>query len=131
MQIQVNTDNNIEGSTQLTEMVEGVISNTLSRFGDRITRVEVYLSDQNSDKKIGDSDKRCVLEARLAGLQPISVREFGATIEQAIDGASEKLIHTLERHLGRLEDKKGRVSFSGDQMFTGDESAGEESDETV
>lgn len=137
MQILVNTDNYIQGDARLTEVVEEAVTNAVGRFGERLTRVEVYLSDQNSDKKIGEADKRCVLEARVAGLQPISVREFGSTIEQALDGAAEKLASTLDRHLGRLDDKKGRTSYSGDQMFTGEnageENAGEEAipDETL
>lgn len=117
MQVQLNTDNHIEGSAELTSQVEGVVGSALARFGERITRVEVYLSDQNSDKKIGEADKRCVLEARVAGLQPISVREFGATIEQALDGATDKLVQTLDRQLGKLEEKKGRTSFAGDQSL--------------
>lgn len=120
MQILVNTDNYIQGDERLVEVVEQTVSSALTRFAERITRVEVYLSDENSDKKIGEDDKRCVLEARVAGLQPISVREFGATVEQALDGATEKLVTTLDRQLGRLDDKKGRTSFSGDQMFTGE-----------
>jgi hypothetical protein len=55
--------------------MEAVVRDSLDRFSEQITRVEVHLSDQNSDKKFGNEDKRCLLEARLAGLQPISVSD--------------------------------------------------------
>lgn len=103
MQILVNTDSQIEGSAKLTQEVETKVQQTLGRFGDRITRVEVYLSDENGSQKFGDADKRCVIEARLGGLQPITVRHMGSSLDQAIDGAAEKLEKTLKRTLGRKE----------------------------
>ncbi len=95
MQIQVNTDNHIEGSAELTRQVEAVVEETLGRFSDRITRVEVHLTDESSSSKARDNDKRCVMEARLAGLQPITVSHQGAALEQALDGAADKLAKTL------------------------------------
>lgn len=50
MQIQVNTDDNVEGREELVRQLEAEISRTLGRFGDHFTRVEVHLSDENSDK---------------------------------------------------------------------------------
>jgi ribosome-associated translation inhibitor RaiA len=102
MQIQINTDHNIEGSDRLAQQVEAIVGDALDRFGSQITRVEVHLSDENSDKKFGAEDKRCLLEARLAGLQPISVSDQAATLEQAVEGAVEKLKHSLDSTLGRL-----------------------------
>lgn len=115
MQIQVNTDNQTEGSAELTHRVESTLKSELSRFSDRITRVEVQLSDENGSQKSGDSDKRCVLEARLTGMQPIKVSADGSSVEQALDGAADKLEKTLKRTLGRLDDPKGRTSYAGDQ----------------
>jgi ribosome-associated translation inhibitor RaiA len=116
MQIQVHTDNHIKGSAALTRHVESVVQSTLARFGDRITRVEVHLNDENSSVKAGGNDKRCAMEARLAGLQPITVTKHGDTVEQALDAAADTLQKTLDRHLGRLDDSKGRTSFGGEQM---------------
>jgi Sigma 54 modulation protein / S30EA ribosomal protein len=78
------------------------VRGALDHFSNRITRVEVHLSDQNSDKKPGTADMRCLLEARLAGLQPIAVSHQATTLEQAIEGAAEKLKHSLDTVLGRL-----------------------------
>ncbi len=115
MLVQVKTDNNIQGSAELSEHVEAVVNDTFSWFGQRLTRVEVYLADENSDQKQTELDKRCTMEARLAGLQPITVHHMGSTVDQAIYGAAEKLEETLKRTLGRLEDPKGRTSYAGDQ----------------
>lgn len=115
MLIQVNTDNHTEGSEELTRRVEAVIHSALGRFGDRLTRVEVHLTDQNSSHRSGDQDKRCKMEARLAGLQPITVSAEGSTLEQAFDGAADNLEKLLKRTLRRLDDPKGRTSYAGDQ----------------
>jgi Holliday junction resolvasome RuvABC endonuclease subunit len=102
MQIQINTDSNIEGNDRLAQQVEAVVRDALDRFSAQITRVEVHLSDQNSDKTFGTEDKRCLLEARLAGLQPISTTYQAATLEQAVYGAVAKLKSSLDSTLGRL-----------------------------
>ena len=115
MQIQVNTDNQTAGSAELTRQVEGVVEVALGRFSGRITRVEVHLTDENGSQKTSESDKRCVMEARLAGLQPIAVSAEGSSLEQALDGAADKLEKTLKHTLGRLDDPKGRTSYAGDQ----------------
>ena len=105
MQIQINTDDNIKGSERLAQQVETMVGGALDRFGEQITRVEVHLSDENSGQKGGGEDKRCLLEARLAGLQPIAVSHEAETMRQAVGGATEKLVRTLESTLGRLRDR--------------------------
>jgi hypothetical protein len=102
MQIQINTDGNIEGHEQLAQQVEAVVRDGLQRCIEKITRVEVHLSDENSDKKFGVEDKRCLLEARPAGHQPIAVSHEAATTELAVEGALERLTHLLDDTLGRM-----------------------------
>lgn len=51
MQIQINTGRNIDGNEALAAYARGETEHTLSRFNDHVTRVEVHLSDENSDKK--------------------------------------------------------------------------------
>ena len=117
MQIQVNTDNQIQGSAELTQQVQDVVESALRRFGDRITRVEVHLTDESSSHKSVGDDKRCAMEARLSGLQPITVTDQGSSLEQALSGAADKLKKTLDRTLGRLDEQKGRTSMGGDQQI--------------
>jgi hypothetical protein len=69
MKIQINTDSTVEGPEELSLETEEIVERGLARFGDRVTRVEVHLSDVNSAKQ-GVDDKRCLIEARLSGLQP-------------------------------------------------------------
>lgn len=108
MQIQINTDRNIEGHEALGAQVSGVVEDALSRLSDHITRVEVHLSDENSDKKGGNDNMRCVIEARLEGRQPIAVTHRAATLDQAVDGAAGKLSRMIENSLGRLRDQESR-----------------------
>jgi ribosomal subunit interface protein len=101
MQIQVNSDNHIQSSQRLEEWVRTTIESTLDRYEEDLTRVEVHLSDENGDKP-GPHDLRCQLEARPKGHQPISVTHKADSLEQAIDGATEKLEHALEHLFGKL-----------------------------
>jgi len=106
MQIQINTDHNIQGYESAAATVRGTVENVLARFSTHITRVEVHLGDENANKRGGD-DKRCMMEARVEGHSPVAVTHHAATIGQAIDGAAEKLLHRLEHTLGRLHSHRG------------------------
>ena len=101
MLIQVNTDNHITGREALTSRVEATVESALTRFSERITRVEVHLSDENG-RKSGPDDKRCVMEARLEGRQPVAVTHIAATLDEAVSGAADKLTSALDSTLGRL-----------------------------
>jgi ribosome-associated translation inhibitor RaiA len=105
MQIQINTDRNIEGDEATMQLVEGVVSSALDRFSEQITRVEVHFRDENSNKKGGIDDLRCMMEARLSGLQPIAVTHNAPTLEEAADGAAGKMKRSLESTLGRLNQR--------------------------
>ena len=100
MLIQFNTDNHIPGSEGLREPLEATIAQSLDRFSDRITRVEVHLNDENSQKG-GGNDKRCLLEARLEGLQPVAVTNFADTHQEAVKGAVTKLKAALNTVIGK------------------------------
>jgi ribosome-associated translation inhibitor RaiA len=100
MQIQINTDHNIEGHEKLAAHVQGLVEATLGRFVRDITRVEVHLSDQNAQSTSQD-DKRCVMEARLEGRDPVAVSHDAASLGQAVDGAAQKLKRSVESTLDR------------------------------
>lgn len=106
MQIQINTDRNVEGKEGLAAYVRRETEQALSRFSDHITRVEVNLSDENSDKKGGKDCLRCVMEARLEGRQPLAVTHQATTLDQAFKGAVNKLTRLIESTIGRLSDKR-------------------------
>ena len=104
MKIQVNTDDNIQGSEELEQQTQATVESVLGHLAEHITRVEIHLSDENSAKG-GSDDKRCMMEARLENHQPVAVTDEAATIDQAIDGAAEKLKRSLDHTLGRLHDR--------------------------
>lgn len=112
MQIQINTDKTIERHSGLDEHVQSVVSNALHRFGEQITRVEVHLSD-NLGQKSADGDNRCLMEARLTGLQPIAVSDHAATLHQAISGATDKLKRSIETAVGKLNGHKRHAEGVG------------------
>ena len=106
MQIQINTDHNIQGYESAAASVRDTVENALRRFSSQITRVEVHLGDENASKRGGD-DKRCMMEARLEGRPPVAVTHHAATVVLAIHGAAEKMVHRLEHSLGRLHSHRG------------------------
>ena len=110
MKIQVNTDSNIDGNDELTQRVEAEFETVLSRFGDRLTRVEVHLRDDVAGRSDG-TDIRCLVEARPARQQPVAVTHHAATPEEAYSGAAQKLKNLLESSFGRLGDHKGAESI--------------------
>jgi hypothetical protein len=107
MQIQINSGHNVEGHAALATQVSDVVESALSRVSDHITRVEVHLSDVNGDKQ-GENDKRCMMEARLEGRQPIAVTHQAGTLDQAVSGAADKLTRLIESTLGRGRHQESR-----------------------
>ncbi len=105
MQIQINTGDSVEGREALSHHAETVVKDALGRFLDQVTRIEIHLSDVNG-QKAGDNDKRCLMEARVAGRQPIAVTESANSVHQAIDGATQKMKRSLDGVLGKLADKR-------------------------
>jgi len=113
MRVQIHTDRHLEAPDEMARQFVAVVEAAMSRFGDKITRVEVHLSDVNGNKSGGD-DKRCLLEARLAGLRPIAVSHQAAALALAVDGATEKLERSLDSTLGRLASRsRGGTSDRG------------------
>lgn len=102
MQIQLNTSNGIENKEALERWADEYLNETLARFNQDITRIEVQMSDENSGRK-GDADKRCMMEARLNGHDPVAVNHHGQTQDEAFRGATQRLIHLLDHTLGKLD----------------------------
>ena len=109
MKVQVNTDDNIQGDEGLTEWVETEVGRALSHFQEQLTRVEVHLSDENA-AKAGGGDKRCLMEARPTGRQPVTATHEAATVGAAVTGAAKKLKSALTSSLGRRSDHKRSAS---------------------
>lgn len=106
MDVQINTSNNVDGREALTQQLEETVRSRLSRFSERLTRVEVHVGDENGERNVGD-DKRCVIEVRPAGRAPISVTDQAGSIDQATSGALNKVVTALERDFGKITNRKG------------------------
>jgi len=100
MQIQINHDNHVRLGEDVEERFAATVRDTLDRYADRITRVEVHLGDENGGKH-GASDKRCLIEVRLASLKPIAVTHLADSYPLAVDGALEKLEHAIGHSIGK------------------------------
>lgn len=102
MKVQINTDSNIDSDEALDLEVEALVRGAIDRFSDDLTRVEVHLSDENSSKKGGSADIRCLVEARMRGRDPIVVTHSAANVSEAAEGASRKMRDRLDTVLGKL-----------------------------
>ena len=103
MQIQVNTDNTIQGREDVIRFVTGVVESKLGAVASHITRIEVHIGDENSGTKHGPNDKRCMVEARLENRKPVAVHHSSDSIQSAVTGAVDKMRNALDRDLGKLK----------------------------
>jgi hypothetical protein len=114
MQIQVNT-HDAAGGDDLSQRVEALVASSLGRLAPHLTRVEVHLGDVNAAKG-GDADKRCMIEARPTGHQPVAVTHQAATLALALDGALDKARRALDKALAARTDHKGAASVRDNDL---------------
>ena len=112
MEIYVHTDNNIDGGSDLTAHVELEIEAVLARFGDRVTQIDVHLSDESAGRPTG-ADIRCLLATRPAGRAPVTATDDADTLDRALNGAVHKLSRLLASDDGQHDDDGGRASIRG------------------
>ena len=114
MQFQVRTDNHLPNSEELLDKIRDEVEGALAhRYHGQVRRVEVYLQDMNGHKH--GIDKRCSIEVSLAGHSPVAAEHKSVTIDDAVTGAVDKVLRVLEHTLGKLQDRGGRVSMSGEE----------------
>ena len=109
MKVQVNATNEIHNKESLESWATEYLNDHLARFGQDLTSIEVQLTDENHATKGGAADKRCMLEARIAGRAPLAVTAFGADQNLAFRAATEKLVHALDHAFGKLDRREHRV----------------------
>jgi len=110
MQIQINTDRNIEGTKAFAAHVRAVVEKNLNHFAEHLSRVEVHLGDVNADKK-GPQDHSCTMEARPKGMEPVAATHKAATSHAAVEGAVQSLANLLRTRFGKLHDRKGAAAL--------------------
>jgi ribosomal subunit interface protein len=99
MQIQIHS-NGLHNSDAVNARLTKEVEAALKVWRGQVTRVEAHLHDDNGPKS--GQDKRCVLEIRLAGIQPLAVEassdDMYMAIAQAAGKAERAVRHKLERH---------------------------------
>ena len=96
MDIQINAAG-MSATEAIENHVRDRIEHALGRFSDRVTRIEVHLRDENAHKK-GPDDKRCMIEARPAGANPVAVEHHSSDLYESVGEAADKLKRVLETH---------------------------------
>lgn len=104
MIIQLNADKNLTIHSEYESQITEKLNKDLERYSEHISRVEVHLSDENGSKA-GLNDKKCLLEARFEGKQPIVASDLGDTYDLALKGATEKLKNALGTVVGKLQER--------------------------
>lgn len=110
MQIQIGTDKTVHGSETLIRRLEGEFESALSRFTDRITRLGVHLGEETAAGR-EKGERRCVVDAQLAGHRTVSVTHHAGSVAEACHGAVRKLVSALESEYGRAWHHKGGDSI--------------------
>ncbi|HET9032542.1 MAG TPA: HPF/RaiA family ribosome-associated protein [Dokdonella sp.] len=100
MKVQVNTDHSIEASEGMANHVSGLVEHALRNHANRLTRVEVHLTDVNAGKS-GPEDKQCTIEVRPEGLQPMAATDNADGIDDAVRGAAHKVSRILDSAFGK------------------------------
>jgi ribosome-associated translation inhibitor RaiA len=101
MQIRIHSDKSVEGGERLHAYISTELETALSRFDSKIVSLEVQLGDENGEK-FDDKDKRCMIEAHLAGMPPQAVTNFSDTNEKAFHGAIDKLKRVLSTSFDKM-----------------------------
>ncbi len=112
MIIQVDTDKNIDGSEAFRERTEADLAGALTRFENRLTRLEVHVRNESAGRPTGD-DFRCLIRARPAGMDPVTATHHAATLLEALHGATDKLETLLTSKFERLEGQETRETIRG------------------
>ena len=103
MIVQINAGD-VHSSDALTQKCEEEIASALKHVADQVTRVEVHLHDENAHKSSHD-DKRCTMEARIAGQPPLAVDASHDDLYHAIHDAAQKLGRAVTHKLDKLAAK--------------------------
>lgn len=107
MHLEINA-NDFDLTTPIADHVRTRVEKDLARFADKLTRVEAHLGDHNASKS-SEADKRCMLEARPKGLDPIAVTAEHENLYEAISEASGKLRRALDTRYGKLRSTERAV----------------------
>lgn len=102
MDFQFNTDSSVMGTENVAERIEEQVRSRLSRFEDRLTRLEVHVTDVNAGRG-GGNDQHCTIEARVRGGKPVTVTGSSGDVDAAARDASSKMASLLNTQFGKAD----------------------------
>lgn len=106
MQFLFNSDNQTQLGSETADTVEAMVGERLGRISDKLTRVEVHLSDVDGPRS-GGADMKCVIEIRPNAMRPITAVGQASTVEDAVRAAADKVLTAFERQIGKSTTRKG------------------------
>lgn len=109
MQVQINYGD-APASSALSSHVRRQLDKAVRHVRHAITRVEVHIRNDKR-KRRGADDARCVMEARLSGLDPLAVTHRASDLYEAVKQAAHKLGRAVTRRQARRQVSHG--SFRG------------------
>ena len=112
MQILLHADPHTDSSQLMADHLKQVVQTAMTRFGERITRVEAHLSHIHSQAKSSDDGIHCTLEARLTGQDAIVVKHHAGNAHQAIEGAVRKLKRAVGSDIAKHDPRSQRHGVS-------------------
>lgn len=101
MQVQFRTDNHITCTDAMAQWASKTIAAALNRYADRLGGVQAHVSDESAAKKSTAEPLLCTLQAHVEGQATLVVKHHGADMNQAIEGAADKMLRQIEHALGR------------------------------
>lgn len=104
MRVDVQSCSGIRNDRRLMNDLAKTVERDLHRYESRIRKVEVLILDDDESP----DEKWCVVEARIAGWEPIAVRAHAGSFERAVHAGAEK----LDEVIGETLDTRRR---SGDR----------------
>lgn len=99
MQIQIRWSD-VEKSDALGQHVNEQVEHALRNVRDHFTRVVVHVRDDNAGKS-GANDKRCQIELRPAGADPLSVEDTGDDFFKVVTTTTKKLERAAHNFVDR------------------------------
>lgn len=106
MRFMFNNDNQTALSSATSQRVEALVEARLGRISDRLTRVEVHVSDVDGPRS-GGEDKKWVVELRPNGMRPITATDQASTVERAVTAATDRALKAFDRQIGKATTRKG------------------------
>jgi ribosome hibernation promoting factor len=95
---------NFDLTPALEAYVERRFLAALGRFGKRVPRLTIRLSDENALK--GGVDKHCRVEVAMPRMRSLLVDEQQADLYAAIDSAADRTSRAVAREIGRRRAKR-------------------------